>query len=345
MPFTSVSNPSQASSTGTATLTWPDGPRTGAVWLGSITVPDALPNSVNPILWTAYSGGNFAGSWYANQSSGLLRFDNSLKVVGTGIAAGQLTAYFVGDDFPAQAAPFAPPSPTPAPPPAAPFVLANVTQRPVVAGSSDFLISNAAVVIGTGLEINLNNNAGGNPLRIIVQWNAGNAGTYSFDIASGQSISGLILPNLGTAVSVQINVPVSGPTTFYTAQIITGLAPVYSPPMVEGGLLLAYNAATPNGATALSLLPYAGPVIVSLHAYNSGAGNPAASSVDAQFEAADYQGNTSQIGQVLAALQESAGEIYSQPQPFNIPPQIVTATIFNRNAFVVNVQLGIVVGR
>jgi hypothetical protein len=141
-----------AASGGSVKIVFPQSLRSGQTAIGTITVPQAQPNSVNPIQWTAYDAGVFADSWYANQSAQPIAITKSLTIVGTGIADGVVTAFFNATLYTApDVAPPVPPMPAPAPPPPGPFTLANgsFVSGNTTPSSTATIVQGESVTLGT----------------------------------------------------------------------------------------------------------------------------------------------------------------------------------------------------
>jgi hypothetical protein len=276
---------------GTVTFLFETTIRTNQTFMGSVTVPGAQSNSVNPIMWTAYD--NSAGMalspvlaiWYGQQPSGPIRVTNRLTVIGSGVAAGQLQAQFSGVIYVApEQAPAWWPSPTPAPPPPGPFTLAQGEFFTGGTGTT-VLVDAAPVTLGTAVGVFVNP---GISCRLQITWIQGSGSdTFIFDLSAGSIVQGLTLINLGPVVTIEV---IGAPGNSLFASVTTGLPPLNLSPMVPGMILAYANTTIPVGATPYQLPPYFG------RAFLTARINAAPNSADIDFSSADYQGNILQEG-------------------------------------------------
>lgn len=275
-----------ANSAGSAGLRFQPVPQ-GQVWTGSITIPAATPSSTLAITWTAFDDGNPIGSWYNAQASGTLQARGTVTVTGTGVALGQLTAYFSGISTDTASAPPWWPSPTPAPPPAIPK---TIVSNAVPLGSTTTQIgTDQPVIVGTSLEIFecLPAPFGGGPggaVRLQILWSVDGTFVdpieYDFDLALNANMRGLILPHL--APFVRFNAIRSAGATQLSLTVFTGLAPIVRPPIVANGVL--FYSAVPIGSSVIAIPPYVGPCAVTMTPNNT-------AGFGIQIACADYLGN------------------------------------------------------
>lgn len=241
-----------------ATASFPS-PPLGYVWTGSVSVPGATPNSVNPIVWTGSVALAPAATWYNAQASGAIQVasGDTLTIAGTGVAATGGTAYFVGSQDPVSAAPSVWPQPTPAPPPPGPFILANVTS------TSPNPVTKQPVIVGTGTNIAIQN-IGANPLAVEVEWQASPTGIpvggQTFDVAAGVTLTGWNVVNTGPLISVVV----AGTSPSYDLVVETGTAPIPSggQATVDGVLAIGIVTVGAGGTQTFALPPFTGEAYV-----------------------------------------------------------------------------------
>lgn len=323
----------------------------GQVWTGSVSVPGASPNSVNPILWQAFDSGFPIGQWYGSQSSSTLQVFGTLTVVGTGVAASttSLIAYMGGVSTPtSQASPWWP-SPTPTPPPAQPFQLLNSLFSPIAipANNGFNLVGGASgvpvpVTLGTSLEISFLNTTAN--CLMIISWpqslTASGGPSLSFNIGIGSpsaqsgQIEGWVIPNLGPLLLVTIltgSQPVS-----VEALIQTGLPPISQYPVISNRVLLNLNnVSIPVGGNSFVLPPYYGPASITF-APNNVAG------VGYSISCADYQNVNQALIQPTQGWASGTGTHATDSTIF-IPPLINTLEISNATGTAQTVSLSVTV--
>lgn len=329
----------------------------GTVWTGSVQVPAAIPNTVNPVVWTATDGqgGTPLGIWYGAAPSTTLQIRTQLFVTGIGLGnATQISAYFQGQQAQLGAEPFWNPTPPPAPPAIGFVPLQNFRGTPAINipangtvafrsdGSTILNPSNAQlpwIPVGIGSSLLVAQVDATAPVQLLLYWSpTGKAtdnptGAYKFDF-SGASLAGLILPNLGPFLVVGIAAGPAG-ATLTDLVINTGLPPITKSPQ-SGQVLLQFNANIADGADsgAINISPYVGEAQLMLTGLVSNASPPAGalfavlrSTTASAGGAGNELGRFPAMSQALAA----AGTTALLPPPIlYVPPQICTLQIYNR---------------
>lgn len=338
---------------GAATFTFQPVP-SGQVWTGSITVPGATPNSVLPIVWTAYDNGQFIGSWFNGQSSGTVQATGTVTVTATsGVASAPigLVASFFGNSVPTLQAPLWSPSPTPAPPPPSPFTLyASPGAGDVWAGGSKVLLNSAPVQIGGGVLVNAEfiNTSG----RVQLEWSV--PGTFRpviamFDVPNTVPLQSWIIQNYGTNLTIRVFGTASNSQVFLTAvtgNFLPGQVPYptsISPSLTQEPFLLQVSGTLPaNGQQGpFTLQPYSGLAYVYLHAFQQG-GAPQVNSVEVQISSQDYLAANVDTANIICR-QTGINDIFTIPADAPmLPPLINSCIIYNLgNAFTVGYRLTI----
>jgi hypothetical protein len=250
---------------GTATFTWPGVPA-DEMWTGAVSIPQAAPSSVLPILWSATDGGAPIGQWYNSQSSGPLQIRTQLQVTGSGIAAASLMATLQGIATDIASAPPWWPAPTPAPPPSAPRVIVS-NNVALGAGVTVQIGTDQPVIVGTALEIfeaSTAHQGAGSSVRLYMRWSVDgsfvNPIEYTFDLADIANMRGLILPHLAPFVRF---LAISSGQEQISLTVVTGLPAIVRPPIVPQGVLSFNGGPFANGVTSFVLPPYVGPAMLS----------------------------------------------------------------------------------
>lgn len=336
---------------GQAVFIFPSAVQINETWQGSVTVPNAVLNSVIPIQWDAYDTptgqalGPVLASWYNDQSSGPIQVRNRLTVIGSGITAGPLQAEFSGASY---VAPEMPPpwwpQPTPAPPPSIPLVLYQSPSAgtPVPAGGESIIVASAPVITGTGLTVELfaTNQAGS---RIYVQWGSNLAGTAvkAYDTSSQFPVEGWNCINIDTPIVVSLlNGSATNLATMYV-KITTGgpgieLPPApfctTNPPPAGGSPLLrclAYKSASfAVGNNAFALPAYYGDVIVAAQ-MTAPAASPLGG-LEVALSSIDYLGNQVMFQDSEATFQATTNALVLAPTRMVLPRAINSITVINR---------------
>lgn len=326
-----------AATTGAISITF-QSVRLDYIWTGSVQIPDAPPSPVVPVKFTAFDAGIPIGSWYNDQSSGNLQVLQQLSITATGLAAGSYRAFFKGMISSRKETPPFWPGPTPAPPPGTPQILTKTASpnQSILANSTASVGTAPAsglfpVIVGTSLEI-----IGFNPaqaMQIRLQWFSAVGGdatpVFTFDVAAGLLLSGLVLPNLGPFVAVTV---ANGPgNSNFSVTIFTGLPPIVRPPIVAGSIIATYNLGVAAGGNSgfINIPPYAGSVSVEFNAYNNAfAGNP----MVCDFVANDYLGVQIPLGSYLPTLVRAANALMAPAVTIYLPPKINQFVISNLDA-------------
>jgi hypothetical protein len=323
----------------------------GQVWTGSITIPAATPSSVLPITWTAFDNLNPIGSWYNNQASGTLQATGTVTVQGTGVALGQLTAYFSGISTDAASAPPWWPNPTPAPPPSTPK---TIVSNAVPLGTPTTQIgSDQPVVVGTSLEIFEAAVApfGGGPggaARLQMLWSVDGSFVdpieYDFDIALNANMRGLILPHL--APFVRFNAIRSAGATQMSLTVFTGLAAIVRPPIVPAGVLLTAQGNLAGNATATIpfLYPYTGPAVLSVLLQNA-SGTAGVHGFWVDCNGTNYAGTSfSWAHAIVDWVSDNTGAQAAviQPRVIHVPPLVNSVVLTSQNPNTVGYTVSVV---
>jgi hypothetical protein len=315
--------------------------RLGYILTGSVQIPDAPPTPIVPVKFTAFDAGVPIGSWYNDQSSGNLQVQQQLSITASGLVAGTYRAFFKGMITDAATTPPFWPGPTPAPPPGAPQVLTKTpSPNQSILANSTVSIGTApasglfSVIVGTSLEVVTFNPS--TAMQLKLTWFTAVAGDavspYTFDVAAGALLSGLVLPNLAPFVAVQV-ANSNGAGTL-GSNIFTGLPPIARPPVITSGDLTRYNAAIADGGDSgeIVLPPYVGDAQLFLTALVAGA-SPAAGAIFARLTSQDYLGVSSELARVGATTQFLAASGTTSLQPayvWKMGPRINSIRVFNR---------------
>lgn len=316
--------------------------RLGYIWTGSVQVPSAVSNSVIPIKFTAFDAGIPIGSWYNDQSSPNVQVQQQLSIAATGLVAGAYRAFFKGMITPAAETPPFWPGPTPAPPPAGPFTLFSGTGPiTIAAGGQLTLCTNAPVTLGTSVEMSTIANNGPGACRLTLTWSFGSGIGVSetFDIKSGNTLQGLVVPNLSSALSATITASNTNAATLDVGSagmaLVTGLPPIVREPLAPQNVLMAATGTLPaNGnATLPFLVPYAGPAMLSGTFTNPG-GTVGTHPVLVDLNGSDYLANALSWGHAITdQVSDNTGAQVAvlQPRVILIPSLINTVLLTSQN--------------
>lgn len=356
---------------GAVAFVFPTTVNSNQVFMGSVSVPEAQPNSVNPIVWTAYdtaSGlalGPVMASWYGQQSSGPIRITNRLTVIGSGVAPGTIQAQFSGVAYVApEQAPAWWPSPTPAPPPPGPFTLINTAQTgqltipsgsntlSVLGSISGSVMTGVPVNLGTSLEVERYLLAAGASrlnLYYLPTQNFNLSGptpvNFTFDLAANTPTWGWTIPNLTPWVYLAVDGP--GGANFDIA-VITGLPPLsgvtpLSAPSPEV-LLNNQTSLAGNGSETFGLPAYTGWATVSATLENlSGSGNHY---LGVFINSTDFLGNAMPKIATFTNdyLTDDTGDQFAilMPRTIWLPPLINSVTVFTQTPSATTATISIV---
>lgn len=318
-----------------------DPPAVGQVWTGSCQIPGVLPNSVLPVLASAFDQSIPIGQWWNSQSSGVLQIISRLTV---SVPISQVTgnpgqAFFRGVITPLADSPAVWPEPTPPPPVSGPVVLFNQNNVSLAAGVTTIL-NGIPVVEGTSLCCTIVNN-GPSDIEIECTWGASPSlpvfGKTTFNISATTGVNqadGIIIPNLAPFLTMQINA-----TANSSALIVvqTGL-PFQRFAFPEAGsvggsigsspgqLVLASGNVPAGGNTTFSLPPYIGPAVVWAEMIATAANN-----FDVEFDARTYSGGNFQFARIVGSIFTVFGVAEIIPTQVFLPALINTIKINNRD--------------
>lgn len=315
--------------------------RLGFIWTGSVQIPSAVSSSVLPVKFTAFDSGIPIGSWYNDQSSPNLQVQQQLSITASGLATStKFQAFFKGMITPAaETQPFWP-GPTPAPPASGPFQLidtqTSLNPTVLVSGGQVQVLAPTPVVVGTSLEVRYFSLGGGMNAQLQILWSASAAASasseYTFDVngATSAVLSGLVLPNLDSFVTVVVASAVAA-SPVCRLSMLTGLPPIVRSPLVMGGVLIGGafgNIAV--GESSFALPPYVGPAT-----FGGELASAAANGIDLRVVSADYLGNLVE-GPWAVSSQVIAGTSDNIP-PYQIylPPKINSLVVANRTGGIV----------
>ena len=238
---------------GVATATFPSPPM-GTVWTGSISVPNATSGTILNVTWQAATGGAPLSGWFNAQPSGSVQVasGDTITIVGTGLAAGTYTAWLIGVQDPAAAAPAVWPQPPPPPPAAGPLTLYADPFGVQVGAGTTVRLDAVPVVLGQSVAISLLVQS---EIRLSLSWETG--ATFFYDVQ--QNLNGLIVQNLGSLLTLSLTVATGFPAVTTQLTVASGDFGSSKSPGVPTGLLWYYNASTPvNGGDTIYLPPYCG---------------------------------------------------------------------------------------
>ena len=241
----------------------------GNIWTGSIVIDGVTSTIINPIVWIAKDANNVIGKWYNDLPSNTMQARSQVIVTGTNVSwPGPFRAVFYGQETSLNTSPIVWPIPPPAPPAAIPKLLLSAPVA--IAGTGTIVsIGTFPVAIGTSTAFSaffVSNNG-----ELILDWGIPNvlqlSEHFTFDMWGGNNLSaaqaamsGLVLPNIGSQLTVSAIAKNGFPSTL-NLNIFTGLPPITQSPVIPNGLLWS-SAGTilANQTIPINLPPYFGPI-------------------------------------------------------------------------------------